>query len=67
MVKIDQGLKEKKLEAKLIMQIHDELVFDVPAKEEAAAIEIIRRNMQESMELAVPLEVKIKVGKIGAE
>lgn len=63
MVKIDREFKKNNLKSKLVMQIHDELVFDVHPDEIDRIKEIVKRNMEESIKLNVPIEVKIKTGK----
>lgn len=63
MVKINDEFKKSNLKSKMIMQIHDELVFDVSKDELDKIREIVKRNMEQSIKLNVPVEVKIKVGK----
>ncbi len=62
MVRINEELEKNKLETKLIMQIHDELVFDVPKNEFEAIKKIVKHNMEESIKLNVPLEVNLEAG-----
>jgi len=63
MILIDRGLPEVSPRAHMLLQIHDELVFEVPdtALEEAGAF--ITENMTAAMDLSVPLKVDIAVGK----
>ena len=63
MIGIHKELVKKKLESKMILQVHDELVFDVPKSEEAKVKELIEEEMKNAMELNVPIEVEIGVGK----
>lgn len=63
MIEINQQFKEQKLSSKLIIQIHDELVFDVVCKELPKLIEIVRLSMQNVVKLDVPIEVNLKSGK----
>ena len=51
MIKIDAALKDKNLQSKMILQVHDELVFDVHKDE----IEIIKPIIKECMQNALPL------------
>ncbi|MCM8787064.1 MAG: DNA polymerase I [Candidatus Omnitrophica bacterium] len=67
MINIYKQFKEKKLQAKLIIQIHDELIFDVPASELNIVKDIVKKYMQESLPLSIPIKVAIKVGKNWAE
>ncbi len=62
MIKIDQELRILKLESRLILQIHDELVFEVPKTELAQVRELVRRLMNTALNLDVPLEVDIAAG-----
>ncbi len=63
MLKIDQKMKEKSLKSKLIIQVHDELVFEVP-KEELEDVKVIVKDLMESVvELKVPLIVDMEIGK----
>ncbi|PLX50432.1 MAG: DNA polymerase I [Desulfobulbaceae bacterium] len=55
-------LKEKKLAARLLLQIHDELVFEVPAAEFDETAELVKGAMESVMELDVPLLVNISQG-----
>jgi DNA polymerase-1 len=51
----------------MIMQVHDELVFEVPEEEVEKALPIIQNEMETVMELSVPLKVSIHSGKNWAE
>jgi len=62
MVKVDQALRAASLRAKMVLQVHDELVFDVPREEVEKVSEIVRREMVNAYDFGVPLEVSIGVG-----
>ncbi|MDZ7371376.1 MAG: DNA polymerase I [candidate division KSB1 bacterium] len=62
MIRIQKRFNEEKLGAKMIMQVHDELVFDVPKSEQEAVKELIRREMEKAVEMEVPVKVEIGVG-----
>lgn len=62
MVKVDRALKAEGLRAKMVLQIHDELVFDVPRDEAERVKEIVRHEMTTALDFGVPLEVGIGVG-----
>ena len=62
MVKVDAAIRSSRLRAKMVLQIHDELVFDVPGDEVAALTEIVRREMTTAYDFGVPLEVGIGSG-----
>jgi DNA polymerase I len=62
MIAVQAWLEREKLATKLIMQVHDELVLEVPAAELQTALEKLRELMQGVAELAVPLIVDVGVG-----
>ncbi|MBQ3672434.1 MAG: DNA polymerase I [Kiritimatiellae bacterium] len=62
MVKVDRALKAENLRTKMVLQIHDELVFDTPREEVDRVKEIVRREMEGALDFGVPLEVGIGVG-----
>jgi DNA polymerase I len=62
MIRIDQALQEADLEAKMLLQVHDELVLEAPPTEVDAVSDIVRREMVEAAELSVPLVVDVGVG-----
>ncbi|MGB2693984.1 MAG: DNA polymerase I, partial [Dehalococcoidia bacterium] len=62
MNKIDAELRERALTTKMILQVHDELIFEGPTKERDALQEMVLRIMPESLELVVPLKVDVKIG-----
>ncbi len=63
MVRCRRALNEQELETRLILQIHDELLFEGPTAEMDAAGELARREMRDAFDLDPPLEVDIGVGK----
>ena len=62
MVKVDRALKARNLRAKMVLQIHDELVFDAPLDEVDEVKELVRREMTTALDFGVPLDVGIGVG-----
>lgn len=62
MLKVDEALTREKLETKMIMQVHDELLFESPESEVEKATEIIKKAMESAVELDVPLTVEIGAG-----
>lgn len=67
MINVQRRLKASGLKAQLLLQIHDELIFEV-APDEASALEsCVREEMSRVIELAVPLKVDVKVGRNWAE
>jgi DNA polymerase I len=63
MIRIHAGLRAAGLGTRMILQVHDELVFEAPAAERDAATEVAKRHMEGAAELRVPLVVSIGVGK----
>ena len=63
MIKIDTEIEQRKLKSKMLIQVHDELVFEIFQGEEDTMTELVRRNMQQAMELDVPLVVDDSFGK----
>jgi DNA polymerase-1 len=62
MLRVYEALKKEKLETRMIMQVHDELLFETPKDEVKKASEIIKREMEAAATLDVPLVVEIGVG-----
>jgi DNA polymerase-1 len=63
MINIHKDIQEQKLEAKMTMQVHDELVFDVPKGEVELMKQIIQHRMQTAIKTNVPIEVEIGEGE----
>ena len=61
MVKVDAALKASGLRTKMVLQIHDELIFDTPLEEVGQVKEIVRREMSTALDFGVPLDVGIGV------
>jgi DNA polymerase-1 len=62
MVNIDRELREHGFSAKMVLQVHDELIFDSPREEIPALALLVRRCMENALVLDVPLVVDMKVG-----
>ena len=62
MIKIQQELQNQKMGSKMILTVHDELVFDVPFEEEQELCELVKDAMENVMLLEVPLLVEIGRG-----
>ena len=62
MISVDNWLETENVDAKMIMQVHDELVFEVKTEQIDSAIEIIRTLMNSAADLTVPLIVDVGVG-----
>jgi len=62
MLRVQKALKEKGLQTKILLQIHDELLLEAPREEAELAAEILREEMMAAAELSVPLSVEVKTG-----
>jgi DNA polymerase-1 len=67
MLAVDRGLREGGLSARLILQVHDELVLEVPTAEIGPVATLVRAAMLGAAELAVPLQVDLRTGHSWAE
>ena len=63
MLRVDAALKREGLDARIVMQVHDELVIEVKDSEIDSCRELVRREMENAAELSVPLTVDVTVGK----
>lgn len=63
MVRIQSLLKEKKYQSKMLIQVHDELVFDLKDNEKNILPSIIKTEMEQVLPLSVPLVVDLEIGK----
>ncbi|MGC2243112.1 MAG: DNA polymerase, partial [Candidatus Aquilonibacter sp.] len=62
MVKTDRAVRAVGLDATMLLQIHDELIFEVHRSDLQALANLVRREMEEALTLSVPLEVTVKSG-----
>ncbi len=63
MVKVSKELKARGLKTKLILQVHDELIFDTPISERDEVVLMVHDCMEQVIKLSVPLDADVKVGK----
>jgi DNA polymerase-1 len=63
MIEIDRELRERKLKSRMLLQVHDELLFEVPEPEIETMRAFVKDKMENVHKLKVPLEVEIGVGK----
>ena len=63
MVRVHGALKEQGLKARLILQVHDELMIEAPREEEAQVSALLKRCMEEVAALSVPLVAEVKTGE----
>ena len=62
MININQSLQNKNLRSKMVLQVHDELLFEVPPEEEELMLKLIKDKMENSIKLSIPIEVDSKSG-----
>jgi DNA polymerase-1 len=62
MVRVNNALKRESLKAKLVLQIHHELLLDVPLDEVEKVKEVVHHEMTNAWDLGIPLEVEIGTG-----
>ena len=63
MINITQRLKQERSEAKMLLQVHDELVFEVPEEEVEAIGALVKEEMERVHPLDVPLKVDVHMGR----
>ena len=67
MNRIDRELTQLGMQTRMLLQVHDELIFEGPSAEQAQLRELVLRIMPASLQLAVPLKVDVKAGKNWAD
>jgi DNA polymerase-1 len=63
MIRISEALKAQNLQSRMIIQVHDELVFEVPEKEIETLSSLVKKEMEGVLDMKVPLKVDINWGK----
>jgi len=63
MINLDREIDKRQLESKMLLQVHDELIFEVPETELEEMRQLVPEIMSTALKLSVPLKVDIKVGK----
>ena len=63
MIRLHRSLKSEKFQARMLLQVHDELVFEVPPEEVEQLDETVRQIMVSALPIDVPVEVEINVGE----
>ncbi len=67
MLRVDAALRAEGLEARLVLQVHDELIVECPEGEAEAVTALLKREMEGVAQLSVPLTADAKAGKTWAE
>jgi DNA polymerase-1 len=63
MIKLDQALRKRQSPAKLLLQVHDELILECPQEDAPAAAKLVREVMENAVTLKAPLRVSVETGK----
>ena len=63
MIRVDAEMTKRRLKSRMILQIHDELVFEVPNEELEEMKQLVPEIMNSSMEMAVPLMTEVNWGE----
>ena len=63
MIDIHRNILSKKINAKMLLQVHDELVFDMKKSEREILMKIVKEKMEQTITLDVPLVVDMGVGE----
>lgn len=63
MIKVSRRLKSELPEARLIMQVHDELIVEAPEKLSQKAADILKEEMENAVKLSVTLKADVGIGK----
>ena len=63
MIRIQHAIEQKHLKTRMILQVHDELVFEVPVEELEKVRHLVKHEMEGVAKLDVPIKVEMKVGK----
>ena len=63
MIEIHRELKQRNLQTRMLLQVHDELVFDLRLTEKEEVLTLVEDKMKNAIPLPVPIEVEMGVGK----
>jgi DNA polymerase-1 len=62
MINLDREIDKRQLKSKMLLQVHDELIFEVPEAELEEMSQLVPKIMSTALELSVPLKVDVKTG-----
>ena len=65
MIRVDAGLRGSDLECRMLLTVHDELVFEVATDRVGEAAELVKREMEAAYDLEVPLRADVGWGELG--
>jgi DNA polymerase-1 len=63
MIRVVKAMKEQNLKARLILQVHDELIVEAPAEEQEQVLAILKQEMEQAVSLKVAMSVDAHIGK----
>ncbi len=63
MINVHKEMTAKKMKAKMLITVHDEIVLETPQSERENLVSLLKTNMENALELSVPVKVSVKVGK----
>jgi len=63
MINLHRSLREMGLKSRMILQVHDELIFETPLEEKCEMVNLIREKMSSAVQLSIPLKIDIKAGE----
>jgi DNA polymerase-1 len=67
MIRIQKRIEEGQYSTRMVMQVHDELVFEIPEKELSTVVPLVKNEMEAVVGLSVPLKVSVRTGNNWAE
>ncbi len=67
MIRIARRLRDEKMRTKMLLQIHDELLFEVPPSEEISATDLVTTEMTTALKMDVPVKVNVALGRNWSE
>ncbi len=67
LVRLDRALDEAELESRVVLQVHDEVILEVPPEEKAAATKVVLDSLSNAFDLAVPLAINLSFGQTWAD
>ncbi len=67
MINVSKELDRKKYGTRLLLQVHDELIFEVPDNELGIMPELVKRAMESAVDLGIPLRVQVEIGQSWGE
>lgn len=67
MIAVDEAIEKAGFKTQMVLQVHDELVFEMPPDEQEQVVPLVKNLMETAFEISVPVLVEVKVGKNWAE